>query len=176
MRRRRAWCLGLVLSCACGRGDDRPVRSLPAYDASARPAAKAEPNHPSPQVLLSPAGQSAARVTVQLARTDEQRTRGLMYRQHLPMGAGMLFVFPADEVHSFWMKNTLIPLDMIFITSDMTVAGVVENAEPMTLTSRSIPAPSRYVLEVSGGFARTHGIATGTRVAFEHMPERAVKP
>ena len=93
-----------------------------------------------------------------------------MYRQHLAPDAGMVFLFAEDEVQSFWMKNTLIPLDMIFIAADLTVAGVVENAEPLTTEGRGIDAPSRYVLEVNGGWARAHGVTAGTRVRFEHLP------
>jgi uncharacterized membrane protein (UPF0127 family) len=109
------------------------------------------------------------RIRVEVARTRRQQQRGLMYRQHLPPDHGMLFLFEQDEVQSFWMKNTLIPLDMIFVTADMTVAGVVENAEPRTLDSRAVDRPSRYVVEVNGGFARAHGIREGTPVRFENV-------
>jgi uncharacterized membrane protein (UPF0127 family) len=68
------------------------------------------------------------------------------------------------------MKDTLIPLDMIFIRADMTVAGVVEGAEPLTLGSRSVDAPSRYVVEVNGGWSRAHGVTEGTQVRFEGVP------
>lgn len=120
-------------------------------------------------VVLAPAGHDPVRVTVEIANTDELRRRGLMYRQNLAPDAGMLFLFPMDEVHQFWMKNTLIPLDMIFIRKDGTVAGVVENAEPKTLDGRSVGKESRHVLEVNGGFARLHGIGEGTRVSYEHV-------
>jgi uncharacterized protein len=123
-----------------------------------------------PTVLLAPPGAPEARVRVRLARNDAQRQRGLMYVQNLPLDRGMLFVFDEESVHSFWMKNTLIPLDMIFIRGDMTVGGVVESAEPLTETNRSVPAPSRYVLEVNGGWARTHRVAAGTRVRFDNVP------
>ncbi len=95
--------------------------------------------------------------------------RGLMYRQHLPVDAGMIFLFDADEDHSFWMKNTLIALDMIFIKSDLTVAGVVERAVPMTFDDRHVGVASRYVLEVNGGWAREHGVTSGTRVQFDGL-------
>lgn len=111
------------------------------------------------------------RVPVEVARTAEERRVGLMYRQHLPPDAGMLFLFEADEIHSFWMKNTLIPLDMIFIRADLTVAGTVENAEPRTLTGRTIGKVSRHVLEVNGGWARAHGVVEGTKLRFDQIPE-----
>ncbi|MBI4508048.1 MAG: DUF192 domain-containing protein [Deltaproteobacteria bacterium] len=90
-----------------------------------------------------------------------------MYRQHLPMDRGMLFLFEEEEIQSFWMKNTVIPLDMIFIRQDMTVAGVVENAEPLSRDARSVDVPSRFVLEVNGGWAGNHGVTRGTPVKFE---------
>jgi uncharacterized membrane protein (UPF0127 family) len=167
----RAW-LALIVGLAllgCGRGEERPARALAAYDASAR-APTSTTQERTAAVTLTPPGKSPVRVSVELARTEEQRARGLMYRQHLPMDRGMLFLFSKDEIQSFWMKNTLIPLDLIFIKSDLTVAGVVENAEPMTQTPRSVASPSRYVLEVNGGYARQHGIAAGTPVAFDEVP------
>jgi uncharacterized membrane protein (UPF0127 family) len=74
-----------------------------------------------------------------------------MYRSELADGHGMLFVFDADANHEFWMKNTLIPLDMIFITVDGQIAGVRKNATPMSEVGISVGTPSRYVLEVPAG-------------------------
>lgn len=121
-----------------------------------------------PRVILP--GAESATVRVELARTDGERRRGLMYRQHLAPDAGMLFVFEKEAVQSFWMKNTLLTLDMIFIRDDMTVVGIIENAAPMTTESRSVGTPSRYVLEVNGGFARAHGVTVGGRVTFDGVP------
>jgi uncharacterized membrane protein (UPF0127 family) len=162
----------------CGRGADRSAVAPPPIDAKASspPAAPApaEASKPAPAaevpvVVLAAPGHDPVRVTVEIANTDELRRRGLMYRQNLAPDAGMLFLFPMDEIHQFWMKNTLIPLDMIFIRKDGTVAGVVENAEPKTLDGRSVGKESRHVLEVNGGFARLHGIGEGTRVSYEHV-------
>ena len=111
---------------------------------------------------------------VELAITGKERERGLMHRDALGEDAGMLFVFEQERVQSFWMKNTLIPLDMIFIAGDGTIAGIVENAEPLTLSSRKIDQPSRYVLELAGGIARKRGIAAGQRVRFEGVPPELV--
>lgn len=105
-------------------------------------------------------------VKVELAVTLEQQRKGLMYRWSLPADQGMLFIYHDAQVRSFWMKNTRIPLDMIFIGSDKRVAGIVENAEPYTDTSRSVDRPSQWVLEVNGGQAREHGIEAGDRVYF----------
>jgi len=110
-------------------------------------------------------------VRVELARNDEQRTRGLMFRRELPQDQGMLFVFDETSEHSFWMHNTLIPLDLIFLAEDRRVVGVVANAAPQTDTQRTVKKPSRYVVEVSGGEAAAHGIAPGTPTVFVAVDE-----
>lgn len=129
----------------------------------ARPAAR-------PRVVIdSPSGRHTA-VEVDLARTPEEHERGLMFRDRLAPGTGMLFVFAESSDHVFWMKDTLIPLDMIFVDGAGAVVGVVERAEPLSLSPRSIGAPSRYVLEVAGGFAAEHGVRPGDRARFEGLP------
>jgi hypothetical protein len=76
--------------------------------------------------------------------------------------AGMLFDFPGrEQVQSFWMRNTCIPLDMLFITDDGFIAGILENVPTMNDASRSIPCPVRYVLEVNAGWTRKHGVRAG---------------
>ena len=102
---------------------------------------------------------------VELAATDDERSRGLMFRRELPEGRGMLFDFKQDQNISMWMKNTYIPLDMIFIRSDGRIHRIAENTEPES--TRVIPAgaPVRAVLEVIGGTARKLGIRPGDRVA-----------
>jgi uncharacterized protein len=103
--------------------------------------------------------------TVELAVTDEERARGLMFRRELPPGRGMLFDFKQDSPVSMWMENTYIPLDMIFIRSDGSIARVAENTEPMSRRIVSSGGPVRAVLEVIAGTARKLGIAAGDRVA-----------
>jgi uncharacterized membrane protein (UPF0127 family) len=169
--------MALAFGCGgCGRGAATPTSmdakagaTAPTLVAPAKPADSPPAPVEAPVVVLTTPGHDPVRVDVEIANTDELRRRGLMYRQNLAPGAGMLFLFQNDEIHQFWMKNTLIPLDMIFIRKDGTVAGVVENAEPKTLTGRSVGKESRHVLEVNGGFARLHGIGEGTRVSYEHL-------
>jgi uncharacterized protein len=102
---------------------------------------------------------------VELAVTDEQRTRGLMFRRALPEGQGMLFKFEPDQVIQMWMHNTYIPLDMIFIRSDGRILRIAENTKPESDNIISSGAPARGVLEVIAGTARKLGIAPGDRVA-----------
>jgi len=103
--------------------------------------------------------------SVELATTDEERERGLMFRKELPDGRGMLFDFETERSVAMWMKNTLIPLDMIFIRADGRIANIAESTEPMS--TRIIPSRGvvRAVLEVAGGTAKRLGIEVGDRVA-----------
>ena len=120
-------------------------------------------------VVVTPGGER--RFKVELAVKDHERQRGLMYRDRLGDDEGMLFLFEEMGPLSFWMKNTWIPLDMLFIDDDLTVVGIVENAEPMTTTPRSPGGHSRFVLEVKGGLSPQLGMAAGQKVRFEGVPD-----
>ena len=101
---------------------------------------------------------------IEFVDNDADRAKGLMYRNELPEGRGMLFDFQREQEVSFWMQNTYIPLDMLFIRADGWILRIAENTEP--LSTRMIPSggPVRAVLEVIGGTARKLGIAPGDRV------------
>jgi uncharacterized membrane protein (UPF0127 family) len=101
---------------------------------------------------------------VEMAITPEEKEHGLMFRRELPDGQGMLFDFQFDQNVAFWMKNTYIPLDMLFIRADGRILRIAENTEPFS--ERNIPSggPVRAVLEVIGGTAKKLGIAAGDRV------------
>lgn len=103
--------------------------------------------------------------SVEVVSNDADRAKGLMFRKELPEGRGMLFDFHRDQDVAMWMRNTYIPLDMIFIAGDGRIRRIAENTEP--LSERIIPSggPVRAVLEVIGGTARKLGIAPGDRVA-----------
>ncbi len=108
-------------------------------------------------------------VVVEVARSEPDRRRGLMNREKLAPDAGMLFLFEETSDHGFWMLNTLIPLDMIFVGEDGRIVGIVERAEPRSTEMRGVGAPSRYVLEVNGGWSSAHGVRTGDLVRFENV-------
>ncbi|MGC8927727.1 MAG: DUF192 domain-containing protein [Myxococcota bacterium] len=111
-------------------------------------------------------GKTIASFKVELAITDEERGRGLMYRKSLNEDSGMLFIFREDGSHTFWMKNTYIPLDMIFINSDMEVVGVYPDAVPLSEEPISVNRPSRYVLEINAGLSERYGIDKSTKAVF----------
>lgn len=90
-----------------------------------------------------------------------------MYRTVLPEDHGMLFSWPNEQVRAFWMMNTCIPLDMMFIAADRTILGILEEVPVLNRASRSIPCPAAYVLEVNAGYSRRHGIKPGMHVEID---------
>jgi len=106
----------------------------------------------------------AHRFTVEIARTPDQQEIGLMFRRSLPPDRGMIFPYDPPFPASFWMKNTLIPLDMIFIGGDRTIVGIKTNTTPLSLAPQSVGKPSKWVIEVAGGYTARAGIATGDKV------------
>jgi uncharacterized membrane protein (UPF0127 family) len=118
-----------------------------------------------PQALEIVSKTGAHVFSVEIVDNDADRAKGLMFRKELPEGKGMLFDFHRDQDVSFWMQNTYISLDMLFIRGDGTILRIAENTEP--LSTRMVPSggPVRAVLEVIGGTARKLGIAAGDRVA-----------
>jgi len=108
----------------------------------------------------------AQQFAVELAVTSEQRAQGLMYRQRLPADAGMLFLYPAARPVSMWMKNTVIPLDMLFIGDDGRILHIAERAIPGSTATISSMQPARAVLELNGGTAARLKIQVGDRVLY----------
>jgi hypothetical protein len=116
--------------------------------------------------VIFPEAQDAS-VTVEIAEKDEERTRGLMYRRSMTDEAGMIFAFRARENHQFWMRNTCIPLDMLFIDDDGLIVGIEENVPTMNDATYQAGCPSKYVLEVNAGWTRKHGVRAGQKVKLE---------
>jgi uncharacterized protein len=104
-------------------------------------------------------------VDAELATTPKERQRGLMYRKSMLPDSGMLFVFKGEpRIHSFWMRNTCLSLDMIFATQDGFIAGIIENVPILNDKSQSIKCSVNYILEVNGGWARRNGVFAGQRI------------
>lgn len=114
--------------------------------------------------LTIESGGKRHRFTVELADTDERRTLGLMYRTSLAADAGMLFDFKVDRPVTMWMRNTRIPLDMLFITRDGRVLNIAQRTVPFTEHSIPSDGPVRAVLELNGGTAERLGLKPGDRV------------
>ena len=113
-------------------------------------------------IFKDPAGKTLGSFYVEIAATAEERAKGLMFRKEMAENAGMIFIFPEARQLRFWMKNTYIPLDMVFIGEDLKVIGVVEKAAPMTEDPRIITGPAKYVVELGGGVAKKFGIGAGS--------------
>lgn len=105
-----------------------------------------------------------ARFTVEVADNAAERSKGLMGRPSMPMSKGMLFVYHQTRPVSFWMRNTLIPLDMIFLDENGVVVNVHHNAIPLDESPIPSVAPARYVLEVNAGLSKALGISAGTEL------------
>jgi hypothetical protein len=102
---------------------------------------------------------------VEIADTDRSREIGMMFRKSSPDDRGMLFEFDRPEIQSFWMKNTLIPLDMIFVASDGRIVSIWKNAKPLTTSAETSTGPAVAVLEVRGGLADADHIRPGDKVS-----------
>lgn len=110
------------------------------------------------------------RFDIYLAVDRAQRARGLMFVRELPATTGMLFIYESDQYLSMWMRNTYIPLDMLFVRADGTVASVETDTEPLSLESIVAREPVRYVLELNLGTAERLGIGTDSRLLIEATP------
>lgn len=117
-----------------------------------------------PQVNLAFPDVGAVAVDADLVRSEHDTARGLMFRKSMPEERGMLFDLRFRDDHKFWMHNTCIPLDLLFIDDDGLIVGIVENAPTLDDTSRGVGCPSRWVLEVNAGWARRHGVKAGQRM------------
>jgi uncharacterized membrane protein (UPF0127 family) len=155
----RSRCFGAVVSLwvlvGCEAQPSAPTRAA---------TVDAGPSMRGPAVVLHPQGRPAVPVRVEVARTEAVRNRGLMFRRELGEGDGMIFVFARPGHYAFWMHNTLIPLDMVFIGADRRVVGVVQRATPETDDPRDVPGEWLYVLEVAGGLTSRWGVRAGDAV------------
>jgi uncharacterized membrane protein (UPF0127 family) len=157
--------LALALPLALTSGGCRGKGTPEVRDTDASRARTGRPT----VVLLPTDGSVPRRVEVEVVRTASEWQRGLMFRQRLPDGTGMLFWGQESTHHSFWMKNTLIPLDIIFVTADLRVLGISENATPMTEDAREVPGDSLHVLVVPGGWSVRNHIGPGARLQLENV-------
>ncbi|MGM5469786.1 DUF192 domain-containing protein [Flavobacteriaceae bacterium LMO-SS05] len=105
-------------------------------------------------------------LTIEIADDDYQTQTGLMYRKGMEANQGMLFIFPDSEYRYFYMKNTLIPLDIIYIDQNKAIVSIQKNAKPFDETSLPSEAPAQYVLEINGGLSTEWNLETGDKIQF----------
>jgi uncharacterized membrane protein (UPF0127 family) len=112
-------------------------------------------------------GSVAASITIEIADTPEARVKGLMERWFLPELHGMLFIFDSPEVQRFWMHNTPLSLDMIFVDQNRRILNIAESTMPMSDQTYASRGPAQYVVEVKAGFSKRHGIAEGMSIRWK---------
>jgi uncharacterized membrane protein (UPF0127 family) len=155
---------GLIVALALLAGACQPAAEVAPADT---PAATAAPLTP----VTIRSGEVVRMFQVEVARTPAEQARGLMYRPALAPDAGMLFLFDPPERAAFWMKNTYIPLDMLFIRGDGTIARIAANTTPLSLAPVDAGETVVAVLEIAGGRAAGSGIRAGDRVSWPGGPD-----
>ncbi len=143
----------LLLLAGCGEGN-----------AQTDPVAEPSPRPDYPTVQLEPLGGAPVEVRVEIVATPESRARGLMFRESLTPGTGMLFIFPETRPLSFWMRNTPISLDILYLDPSGTIINIHRNTTPYSEKSLPSERPARFVLEVPGGYCAQVGVRAGDRV------------
>jgi len=111
-----------------------------------------------------PEAKGAPTIEVEIADTPASEQRGLMYRTKLGAERGMIFVWPKESIRTFWMHNTCLPLDMLFLAKDGTVVGILEQVPTLNDRPRQVRCPAAYVLEVNAGWSRRHGVRPGMKL------------
>jgi uncharacterized membrane protein (UPF0127 family) len=108
-------------------------------------------------------------IYAEIARSHAEQQKGLMYRREMAAEHGMLFVYPRDQIMHFWMKNTHISLDLIFIDKSGRIVGFFENAVPGSLANMSSARPARAVLEINAGLVQALGMKSGDQIAYAKL-------
>lgn len=119
--------------------------------------------------VLDKDGKNKMDFEIEFATGEYETALGLMYRNSMQSNRAMLFVFPEEEMRSFWMENTYISLDIIYINKNKEIVSISKNATPLSRESRPSEAPAMYVLEVNGGICDKYGIEKGDKITFEKL-------
>jgi uncharacterized protein len=146
---------------------ERPTVARPDTPPSPDPSCPADPEKPPALRAGKVTFPASLTLTVEIAENDHDRQRGLMYRKSMPADHGMIFWFEEKTNHSFWMHNTCIPLDLLYLDDDGLIVGIEENAPTMNDGTFEVGCDSRYVLEVNAGWTRAHGVTPGQKVRVE---------
>ncbi|MFS0735529.1 DUF192 domain-containing protein [Sphingomonas sp. 1P06PA] len=154
---------GLAL-IACQAGGDPIAARAPATGAQAIGGDPRNPVRAMAPLTITTARGKRIGFRVEVARSNEEQMLGLMFRTALAPRTGMIFPMDPPRPASFWMRNTLIPLDMIFVRADGTIALIAENTVPLSLDPVESGEPVAAVFEIAGGQARAQGIAAGDRI------------
>ena len=118
------------------------------------------------EVVFISGGAAIKKIDVEVADNEADRNRGLMYRPYMPDSVGMLFIFEQSEPQSFWMKNTIIPLDILYVNENKEIVYIHKNTTPYSEQSLPSYENAQYVVEVNGGFTDRYGIKVGDSISF----------
>lgn len=116
--------------------------------------------------FLTGADKYISKIDIEIAEDDNSRTQGLMYREKMKQNQGMLFIFPSESMQSFWMKNTVIPLDMIFVNKNNEIVTIRKNAIPFDEGHYTSTKPAQFVIEVNAGYTDSLGINVGDKIVW----------
>ena len=163
------WVVGVVIVVAVAYLMMRPGRQLVRPSVSAESRSIPDFTKQGELRFLSPSDELITTINIEIADNENTRELGLMFRKRLAMNQGMLFIFPFQEMQSFWMKNTRIPLDMIFVNSAYEIVTIRRNTTPYSEESYSSTAPAQYVVEVPAGFADRFGVKVGDKIRWSRM-------
>lgn len=153
-----------VFACGAADGAGGDAGGETASDVSQDSGMVAE-GTPAPQGDLVPIRVAGIEVMVEIADDNEERSRGLMHRESLPEDQGMLFVYTDERTLSFWMRNTLIPLDIAYIDREGRIVDI-QQMEPQDSTTHPSAAPAMYALEMNQGWFEAHDVEVGDRIEF----------
>jgi uncharacterized membrane protein (UPF0127 family) len=123
-------------------------------------------------VKFQNSGKTTDEFKLSIADTEDERAKGLMFVKYMPQNEGMIFVYSEENVQAFWMKETYIPLDMVFVDKNWNVAGVLNNLPILNTEPRRVTKPSMYVIELNAGMAKKYGISEGSKVIFDGTPPK----
>lgn len=119
--------------------------------------------------FVQPSGDTLRTIDIEIADTDAERQRGLMHRRSLGYNRGMLFIFDSVDEQGMWMKNTPLPLDIVFAAPDSQVINIVRRTTPFSETTIEPAAPKKFVVEVRAGFANRFGLTDSTRIRWTRI-------
>lgn len=160
LRRNSLWCFVLIalflLANSCKTDSEKAIKTETiAFTKEGELTIKSSEN-----------GNTLAQLDIEFAQSEYEIQTGLMYRETMKKNQGMLFLFPDNDVRSFYMKNTKIPLDIIYIDADLKIVSFQKNAKPLDETGLNSRVPAKYVLEINAGLSDTWGLSEGNTVAF----------
>ncbi len=157
-----------LLLIGCTESNRRPASSLE----------RSIPFREDGQLAFVRDGDTLVTIAIEIAETDSARQRGLMERTHLPDRSGMLFIFEREEMQGFWMANTPLSLDIIFVNGDSQIVSIAKYTRPYSTETIASRYPARFVVEVPAGFADTYGLLEGDRIRWRRhaRPLTAARP